>query len=67
MMSEHDIWHTTLSMIGRYGPDAALEAGERSDALIAKGKIDDSETWQRILFAILRLQEEKPAPGETVH
>jgi hypothetical protein len=66
MMSEHDIWYAALSMIGRYGFDAPLVAGDRSDSLIEHGRIDESETWQRILRAIVRLQAEKPAPGETV-
>jgi hypothetical protein len=66
MISEHDIWCTALSMMGRYGSDAALEAGDRADALTAEGKIDDSETWQRVLIAITRLQAERPGPGEMV-
>jgi hypothetical protein len=67
MMSEEDIWDAAASMIGRYGFDAPLVAGDRSDALTEKGMIDESETWQRILHAILRLLAEEPAPGETVH
>jgi hypothetical protein len=67
MMSEHDIWDAALSMIGRYGFDAPLVAGDRSDALTKNGMIDESETWQRILLATLRLLAEKPAPGESVH
>jgi hypothetical protein len=66
MMSEQDIWYAALSMIGRYGFDAPLEAGERSDMLTENGMIDESETWQRILRAIVRLLAEKPAPGEAV-
>jgi hypothetical protein len=66
MMSEHDIWYAALSMTGRYGFDAPLKAGKHSDALIENGKIDESETWQRILFALTRLLAEKPAPGEKV-
>jgi hypothetical protein len=42
-------------------------AGDRSDALTKEGKIDESETWRRILRAIVRLLAEMPAPGETVH
>jgi hypothetical protein len=53
-------------MIKRYGFDAPLAAGERSDALTERGLIDESETWQRILVAIVRLLAEKPAPGEVV-
>jgi hypothetical protein len=63
MMSEQNIWRTALRMIARYGSDAALVAGERSDALTKDGRIDESETWQRILAAILCLQAEKPGPG----
>jgi hypothetical protein len=55
MMSEQNIWRTALRMIARYGSDAALVAGERSDALTKDGRIDESETWQRILAAILCL------------
>jgi hypothetical protein len=50
-------------MIARYGSNAALVAGERSDVLTRDGKIDKSEIWQRILAAILCLQAEKPRPG----
>jgi hypothetical protein len=63
MMSEQNIWRTALRMIARYGSDAALVAGERSDALTKDGKIDESETWQRILAAIVCLQAERPSPG----
>jgi hypothetical protein len=66
VLSEQHIWYAALSMIGRYGFDAALEAGERSDALTEKGMIDESETWQRILLAVVRLLADKPRPGETV-
>jgi hypothetical protein len=66
LISEHDIWDAALSMIGRYGFDAPLVAGDRSDTLTKDGKIDESETWQRILRAIVRLQAEKPGPGERV-
>jgi hypothetical protein len=50
-------------MIARYGSDAALVAGEHSDALTKGGKIGESETWQGILAAILCLQAEKPSSG----
>jgi hypothetical protein len=63
MMSEQDIWRTALRMIARYGSNAALVAGDRSDALTKKGKIGESETWQCILAAILCLQAEKPGRG----
>jgi hypothetical protein len=66
MVSDQDVWHTAVAMIRRYGDDAAFEAGERSDLLTANGEIDESETWQRILAAIKKLQAEKPAPGEMV-
>jgi hypothetical protein len=66
MLSEQDIWYAALSMIGRYGFDAPLAAGDRSDALTERGMIDESETWQRILLAIVRLLAEKPSPGESV-
>jgi hypothetical protein len=67
LLTEQDIWDAAASMIGRYGFDAPVVAADRSDALTEKGMIDESETWQRILRAILRLLAEKPAPGETVH
>jgi hypothetical protein len=67
MMSEQEILDAAASMVGRYGFDAPLVAGDRSDALTKEGKIDESETWQRILRAIVRLLAEMPAPGETVH
>jgi hypothetical protein len=66
MVSDQEVWHTAIAMIRRYGPDAALEAGERSDLLTASGEIDGSEIWQRILVAIEKLQAEKPAPGEMI-
>jgi hypothetical protein len=67
MMSEQEILDAAASMVGRYGFDAPLVAGDRSDALTKEGKIDESETWRRILRAIVRLLAEMPAPGETVH
>jgi hypothetical protein len=66
MTTDHDIWCSALVMIERYGPNAALEAGDRSDEATARGDIEESEVWQRILAAIERLQAEKPGPGEKV-
>jgi hypothetical protein len=66
MISDSEVWHTAVAMIRRYGTDAALQAGERSDVLTANGEIDESEIWQRILAAIKKLQAETPAPGELI-
>jgi hypothetical protein len=66
VVSDQEIWHTAIAMIRRYGPNAALEAGERSDLLTASGEIGESEIWQRILVAIKKLQAEKPGPGEMI-
>ena len=66
MTTDHDIWRSALAMIERYGANAALEAGDRSDEATARGDMEESEVWQRILAAIGCLQSERPGPGETV-
>jgi hypothetical protein len=46
--------------------DAASFAGNRADQLMEEGDPIGSELCQRVREAILYLQAEKPAPGETV-
>jgi hypothetical protein len=64
MITDREIWRAALAMIERYGHNAALEAGNRSDDLTARGEREQSDVWQRVMTAIWRLQSERPAPGE---
>jgi hypothetical protein len=60
MRTDWAIWRTAAALIESYGVDAALVAGDRADELTARGKVPQSEIWQRILAAIEKLQAEKP-------
>jgi len=53
-------------MIQRYGKLAGVEAGDRADDALRNGDEEGSAVWQRIMMAIVWLQNEKPAPGQTV-
>jgi hypothetical protein len=66
MPCESDFLLVARSMIQRYDSDAAMEAAERADVLLARGDIEGSAAWVKIMTAIERLQAVKPALGEKV-
>jgi hypothetical protein len=67
LITDRDVWAAALLMVKRYGDDAMLEAAERADQLLDEGDMAGTETWQRILNAIERLQAKAPAEGEVMH
>jgi hypothetical protein len=66
MISDRDIWMAAKAMIQQYGNDAGIEAAKRADVHLESGHLDHCVTWERVLTAIEKLQNEKPEPGETV-
>lgn len=54
-------------MIRRFGQDAAIEAAERADKLMAEGNMDGCATWKRIVKAIEELQSTTKPADAPVH
>ncbi len=51
----------------RHGPDAAIHAAMRANAMLDKGDLDGYAVWKRILRAVEELQGTAPKPGAAVH
>ena len=67
MISEIDIYQSAAVLTKRYGEDAALQAAQRADALLAKGDLEGQAVWLRVLAAVKDLQRRAPGEGEAVH
>jgi hypothetical protein len=67
MLSERDIYATATVMVRRYGADAAMEAAQRSDQMLAEGDAEGAAVWRRVMAAIEELGREAPREGEGVH
>jgi hypothetical protein len=67
MLSERDIYATANVMMRRYGDDAAMEAAQRADKLMADGDMHGATVWRRVASAIEELAREVPRRDEAVH
>ena len=67
MMMQAETWRTALLLMKCYGPAASAQAALRAAENLANGDTDRSLAWQRVVDAIVVLQSERPANGETVH
>lgn len=67
MMFQAEIWRTALLLMERYGPTASAQAAIRAAQDSVSGNADRSDAWRRVVDAIVVLQSETPADGETVH
>ncbi len=65
MTSDLDIYRTASVLIREHGEDAALEAAQRADAMLAKGDLEGQAVWKRIVRAVGEIQRTKQAPSET--
>ena len=62
-----EIWRAALAMVERHGPTASAHAAMRAAEHFTRGDVERTVAWQKIVDAIVVLQSEEPAGGETIH
>jgi hypothetical protein len=67
MIDDLDILRGANILIKRHGNDAAIEAAQRADELLAAGDPEGCAVWKRILAAVKELMRTTPAEGERVN
>ncbi len=67
MTSDLDIYRLAQVLIREHGADAALEAAQRADAMLAKGDMEGAAVWRRVLRAIEEMQRAQATPDEALH
>jgi hypothetical protein len=59
MTSDLDVYRTASVLIREHGEDADLEAAQRADAMLEKGRLDGQRVWKRVLVAIKDIQRQE--------
>ena len=68
MTSDLDIYRTANVLVKHYGEDATLEAAQRADAMLEKGRLDGQRVWKRVRAAIKDIQrQEGPRADRRLH
>lgn len=67
MIPNVDAWRAAQILVKQHGPDAAIVAARRADALLAEGDVEGERVFKVILDAINELQRDKPNEGERVN
>ena len=67
MTADLDIYRTASVLIRDHGEDAALEAAQRADALLAKGATKGAATWRRVLRSVNEIERQEHHQNETSH
>ncbi len=67
MTSDFGIYRIASVLIREYGEDAAVEATERTDAILKNGDPDAAAVWERVTLAVEDIQRTELGPGETYH
>jgi len=67
MIDDPDIWRAANLLLKRYGADAAAQAAQRADTLLADSDSEGCAIWKRILAAVAELARTTPAEGERVN
>jgi len=67
MIIQAETWRAALLLMKCYGPAASAQAALRAAENFAKGDAGGTVAWQRVVDAIITLQSDRPADGETVH
>jgi len=62
-----DIWRSAHVLIEQHGPDAAVHAAMKADALLATGDVQGAAVWKQIVRAINILQRKQPPASGTMH
>jgi hypothetical protein len=55
-----DIWRSANELIKQHGEDAAVHAAMRAGGVLAKGDVEGSPAWKRIVRAINELLSREP-------
>ncbi len=66
-MIQAETWRAALLLIRRYGPAASARAAMQAAEHFAGGDAGRMVAWQRVVDAIVELQSERRADGETLH
>ena len=66
-MIQPEKWRTALLLMRRYGPGASALAALHAAENFAQGNAARMIAWQRVVDAIITLQSEQRADGETLH
>jgi hypothetical protein len=67
MFVSTEIWRAALALVESYGAAASGHAALRAAEHFARGDAEGTLAWQKIVEAIVVLQSERPARGETIH
>ena len=67
MTTQPEIWRTALLMVQQYGAEASALAALRAAEHYARGEALKMAAWQRVVEAIVVLDSDQPAAGETIH
>lgn len=67
MILQAETWRAALLLMECYGPAASAQAALRAAENFAKGDTGMTIAWQRVVDAIVTLQSDRVADGETVH
>jgi hypothetical protein len=63
---DRQIWQSASLLLGKYGLDAAFEAGLRADERVEHGDCDGAVHWLRVVEAVEELQRIERA-GDRLH
>ena len=66
-MIHAETWRAALRLMSHYGPEASARAAMHAAEHFVRGDTDGMITWQRVVDAIVALQSEQWADGETLH
>jgi hypothetical protein len=66
-MIQAETWRAALRLMRHYGPEASARAAMHAAEHFVRGDTGGMVTWQRVVDAIVALQSEQRADGETLH
>jgi len=67
MMLYTEIWRAALFMVKCYGPEASALAAIQAAQHFVRGDPYTMAVWQRVVDAIIVLESNQIADGETIH
>lgn len=67
MTLQPQTWRTAVLMVQHYGAEAAAFAAFCAARQFARGDGPGMAAWQQVVEAIVALESDRPAAGETIH
>ncbi len=61
-IGDWEMWACAQEMIRQHGPDAAIHAAMKADALLFDGEQEGAATWRRIVYRIEALEAGPAGP-----